>query len=178
MTTPSKSAAARHAERGPASLDADLICDDDGWAALHDAEATIQKAIDAVALWPGLLSDANSVSIALSSDAEVAALNGQFRAKAKPTNVLSFPAGPGAPDGFLGDIILAAETVIREASDQQTPLPHHVQHLVVHGVLHLLGFDHEATDDAQRMETLEIAILGSLGIANPYTGDLETATQE
>jgi probable rRNA maturation factor len=114
--------------------------------------------------------------VALSSDANVEVLNGQFRGKSKPTNVLSFPAGEGAPDGFIGDVILASETVRREADEQGVPLDHHVQHLVVHGILHLLGYDHITADEAEQMETLEISILSKLGIANPYTEAVETGT--
>lgn len=178
MTTQNSGTASGARTRQIAAIVVDLVCDAGDWSALDDAEAIVQRAAGAVAAWPGLVSGNTDVSIALSSDAEVGALNGQFRGKAKPTNVLSFPAGAGAPEEFLGDIILAAETVAREAVEQDTPLVHHVQHLVVHGLLHLLGFDHETAADAERMEALEISILAELGIANPYTGELVTATKE
>jgi probable rRNA maturation factor len=169
----------RHRPLARAGLEVDLVCDDeDRWSSLGDSEAVVQAAADAVAACPDLLDGRSSVSIALSSDDEVAALNAQFRGKAKPTNVLSFPAGRGALDGFLGDIILAQETVMREASDQGTPVNHHVQHLVVHGILHLLGYDHETPAEAERMEALEIHILETLGVANPYTGELIAVTKE
>jgi probable rRNA maturation factor len=164
--------------RAKSVLDVDLVEDAGDWSALAGTERAVQLAADAVAAWPGLISGTATVSIALSSDAEVAALNGQFRGKSKPTNVLSFPAGVGAEPGFLGDIILGGETVAREAAGQDTPFTHHVQHLIVHGVLHLLGFDHETPADAERMEALEISILAELGIANPYTGELDTAKKE
>lgn len=171
MTAPSKNIATG-ASAG-ADLAVDLVVDDeDRWCGLADAEEAVQAAADVVAGWPGLLRAPSTVSIALSSDAAVASLNGQYRGKAKPTNVLSFPAGRGAPEHFLGDIILAEETVEREALQQGIPLTHHVQHLVVHGLLHLLGYDHEAPADAERMEALEISILAKLDIANPYTGEL------
>lgn len=166
---------------GPAAqtLAVDLVCDDeDRWCGLENPEIMVQAAADAVAAWPKLLKRASIVSIALSSDADVMALNGQYRGKPKPTNVLSFPAGRGAPAGFLGDIILAEETIQQEAAQQGTPLTDHVQHLVVHGILHLLGFDHETPADAERMEALEIDILAKLNIANPYTHDLVPAIKE
>jgi probable rRNA maturation factor len=157
-----------------ASLRVELTEDDGDWSRLENAEAIIEHAADAVAavmgreLRPGMV-----VSVALSSDANVAELNERFRGIAKATNVLSFPAGAGAADGHLGDIVLARETIEREADEQDVSLVHHVQHLVVHGILHLLGYDHTITADAERMEAFEIKILSELGVANPYTGALE-----
>lgn len=175
MTTQNNSRTAGAVGAVGAELSVDLVVDDeDRWCGLADAEGTVQAAADVVACWPGLLHAPSTVSIALASDAAVAALNGQYRGKAKPTNVLSFPAGRGAPEHFLGDIILAEETVVQEAVQHGTPLTHHVQHLVVHGLLHLLGYDHEVPTDAERMEALEISILAKLDIANPYTGELLT----
>lgn len=109
------------------------------------------------------------VTIVLGTDAQVRALNRDYRKKDRPTNVLSFPDG-SAHGGFMsvGDIILAYETIAREATEQGKTLNHHTQHLVVHGVLHLLGFDHEDDKGATAMEQREIRILSSLSIANPY----------
>jgi probable rRNA maturation factor len=92
---------------------------------------------------------------------------------ASPTNVLSFPAGPGIPiddddPRFLGDVVLSLETLQREAAELGLPVEHHMQHLVVHGLLHLLGYDHTTDEEGQVMEGLEVGILGRLGIADPY----------
>ena len=124
----------------------------------------------------------------LANDALVRELNRTYRGKDAPTNVLSFPfqAPPGArpPDDVdddgtrqchdrpeprhLGDVVLAVETVTREASAQAVPPVHHLQHLVVHGLLHLMGFDHETDAQAEVMEGLEVEILAALGIGDPY----------
>ncbi len=112
--------------------------------------------------------------VMLADDAMVRQLNREHRGLDRPTNVLSFPGIPRlariAPDMplTLGDIVLAHETVVAEAAAQDKPVPHHVAHLVVHGVLHLLGYDHEKAGEAEAMEELEIAILARLGIGNPY----------
>ncbi len=122
------------------------------------------------------------IAVLLADDARVKAVNHQWRARDKPTNVLSFPGAlperiSQAP--FLGDIILAYETTAAEAAAEEKPLEHHMMHLVVHGVLHLLGYDHMTPDDAERMESLESAILSSLAIPDPYAGSdpLETMTE-
>lgn len=161
--------------RKRAKIDAEIIEDAGDWSFLEDVRELVEAAAAEIATEPELKISLASVAIALSSDAEVEVLNGQYRGKPKPTNVLSFPSGPGAGKGFIGDIILAAETLQREAADEDIPVEHHFQHLVVHGILHLLGYDHETDADAEVMETLEIKILARLGIANPYTGALNAA---
>ena len=112
------------------------------------------------------------LSIVLADDALIAKLNRTYRGIAKPTNVLSFasaePARRRAPLRLLGDVVVAHGTIAREARAQGKTLADHLTHLVVHGVLHLLGFDHERAAEARRMETLEVAILGGLGVADPY----------
>jgi probable rRNA maturation factor len=114
------------------------------------------------------------VDIALADDAKQRELNRIWRGKDAPTNVLAFPAADPAmalPRGaplLLGDVVLAFETVRREAVEQDKPFADHLRHLVVHGVLHLLGFDHETAADAAAMEAREIAILAELGVPNPY----------
>jgi probable rRNA maturation factor len=107
------------------------------------------------------------VSVLLGGDADVARLNKEFRGKDGPTNVLSFP-GPRVEPAFLGDIALAAETIAAEAEFQGKRFEHHAAHLVVHGFLHLLGYDHENPAEADIMEGRERAILVSIGIEDPY----------
>lgn len=147
------------------------------WAAL--ATAAVEAA---VAVTPHMFAAADftvEASVRLTDDAEVRTLNRQFRHKDKPTNVLSFPmieqdgfdALANTDDGevLLGDLVLAAETCAREATEKGWPLAHHVQHLIVHGTLHLLGYDHETNDiDADAMETLEREACARLGLADPY----------
>lgn len=112
---------------------------------------------------------AGTATLALADDALVRDLNRRFRGKDRPTNVLSFPSGePPAPGGMLGDIVLARETVEREAALDGKPFDHHLIHLVIHGMLHLLGYDHESDEEAEAMERLETAVLADLGIPDPY----------
>ena len=106
------------------------------------------------------------LSIALVSDMDIQTLNREYRHEDKPTNVLSFPDEGPAP--LLGDIVLALETVQREAAEKSVQLEHHVTHLIIHGFLHLQGYDHQTEKAAAEMEALEIAALAALNIDNPY----------
>jgi probable rRNA maturation factor len=141
-----------------------------------------RAAAAALKVAPELANPRLSASLLFTSDAEVQALNREWREKDKPTNVLSFPMldrdellelrSEGMPE-LLGDISLACETCTREAADKGVPLEAHAAHLVVHGMLHLAGLDHELSgEDAAAMEALEIKALALLGIADPY-GDAE-----
>lgn len=114
------------------------------------------------------------VSILLADDAQVRSLNRDWRGQDKPTNVLSFPADmPTIPDAprMIGDIALARETLVREAEAQRKTLEQHLQHLVVHGVLHLFGYDHIDDADAAEMEAFEIEILAGLAVPDPYAAE-------
>lgn len=109
--------------------------------------------------------ESRELSIVFTDDAGMRKLNAKWRGKDKPTNVLSFPQNQRP---LLGDVILAAETVAKEAALADKPLEDHMAHLIIHGFLHLLGFDHEAGDDAEKMEQLERVALKKLGIDDPY----------
>ncbi len=144
----------------------DIEIEDVAWSgALPDAEALVRAAADAALASQEAGGD--DVTVLLTNDLAVQALNAQFRGQDKPTNVLSFPA-PENPEGFLGDVALAFETCAREAGEQGKPLSHHLQHLVAHGVLHLLGYDHQDDAEADEMEGLERRILSGLGVPDPY----------
>jgi len=133
--------------------------------ALPDAEELALAAADATLASEGAVGE--GVSLLLTGDQAVRDLNRRFRRQDKPTNVLSFPA-PQNPERFLGDVALAYGVCAREAAEQGKPLAHHLQHLVAHGVLHLLGYDHETDAQADEMEGLERAVLAGLGIPDPY----------
>lgn len=156
-------------------LNVDVVEDAGCWAALAPVERLVGAAALALAEHPRFAGHAPAEAcVALSDDASVRRLNASYRAKDKPTNVLSFPAGRRHEQGrsrVLGDIVLACETLFREASEQRVEPAHHLQHLVVHGILHLLGYDHEADEEAEAMEALEVEILGRLGIASPYADE-------
>lgn len=136
-------------------------------AALPDIRARARRAARAATRGAGWRPGAAGaeLSLVLADDAALRALNARWRQQDKPTNVLSFPAGDSV---LLGDVVLAFETVRREASEQGKSLADHMSHLVVHGVLHLLGHDHERPRDADVMESLERQVLAGLGIADPY----------
>lgn len=153
-------------------MDIDVEVEADAWLeALPDCERIAREAAEA-----GLAAQADrlggedaSVAILLTDDAEVRTLNRDHRRQDKPTNVLSFPAAETAI-GHLGDLALALETCAREAQEQGKPLRDHLSHLVVHGVLHLTGWDHQADAEAEAMEALEREVLARLGVPDPYAG--------
>lgn len=151
------------------------------WSAATDWEALAGRAASAAAqVAPELANPRLSASLLFADDAEVHTLNREWRGKDKPTNVLSFPmlerpelaALPGdGPPELIGDIALALETCAREAEEKGVPLEAHAAHLIVHGLLHLAGHDHEISPgDAAAMEALEIKALALLGIEDPYDG--------
>ena len=150
------------------SAQTDIVVSSPLWSQ-PEAEEVIRRAIAATeALFEP--TDAE-VSILLCDDAEIRRLNGQWRGKDSATNVLSFPSASSTAQDHLGDIAIAYETVAREAANDGKPFAHHLVHLTIHGYLHLLGFDHEADDDAEEMESLEQEILAGLGIADPYEAE-------
>jgi probable rRNA maturation factor len=138
---------------------------------LPDATAIAERAGQAVLEQIAPTDDGEpGVAVLLTSDEAMAELNQRFRGKADPTNVLSFPASAN-PENHLGDIALAHGVCVREAEEQGKSLQQHLAHLVVHGVLHLLGYDHETDGEAEAMEALERSILESLGVPDPYASE-------
>jgi probable rRNA maturation factor len=152
-----------------------LVCEDGDWTAFADAPAAVGRAAAALAAHLGCrLPGPREASVVLGSDALLARLNGTYRGRHQATNVLSFPyqkPATGGEEGYLGDVVLAAETICREASAGGIPPTAHLQHLVVHGLLHLLGHDHENDAEAEVMEALESAILAAIGVADPHDAE-------
>ena len=157
----------------------DISVEKGGWETdLSDYQGIVQRAIKASVATAAEYEDEAEweISVLLTDDDAVQVLNRDWRGKNKPTNVLSFPANDedlppeilgGAPV-MLGDIAMAFETVVKEADELNKPLSDHFCHLVVHGMLHLLGYDHISDEEADEMEPLEIEILEGLGISSPY----------
>jgi probable rRNA maturation factor len=177
---------ARRPQAGPAI---DIMVDSPLWKAQRGVKAVLQRAIGEAAAMAA--TSGGELAIVLTDDSAIRALNRDWRGKDQPTNVLSFPAL--APSGSLprkrgrvrmgdsrrtgarrgpirliGDIVIAYETVAREAVAAQRPFRHHLAHLAVHGFLHLVGHDHAAEAAAHAMEALEIAVLARLSVPNPY----------
>jgi probable rRNA maturation factor len=162
----------------------ETVIEDARWAAFG-LETLAERAGRAALEALGLPAEGFSISLMGCDDARIAVLNADFRGKPSPTNVLSWPSEergaecigeapalpePGDPDDPepLGDIAIALETCTREAEAQGKPMADHVTHLIVHAVLHLLGYDHVEDEDAALMEALEVRILASLGVSDPY----------
>ncbi len=146
-----------------------VVVEDPGWRKFRGLMPRLKRAAAAAARAAGFRG-AYSLTVLLSSDRKLKALNRAFRGKDKSTNVLSFPATPNR-EGYRGDIALALGVTRREAKETGKRFTDHASHLVVHGILHLAGYDHVRAGQAKRMEGLEIAILDRLGIANPYEAD-------
>ncbi|MGH1454911.1 MAG: rRNA maturation RNase YbeY [Paracoccaceae bacterium] len=147
-----------------------------------DLPALAERGAQATLAHLGLVADDWEIVVMGCDDARIAELNGDFREKPVATNVLSWPSEdraadadgavpdlPDGPDPELGDIAIAYETCLREASEAQKPLADHVTHLIVHACLHLLGYDHIRDQDATLMEQVEVDILGKLGLSDPYS---------
>jgi len=147
-----------------------ITVEDEAWNTVPGLEALARRACEAALLEHAADAD---VALLFTSDDEIATLNAQWRNKTGATNVLSFPAPADQPipDGEvkpLGDIVLAYGTIAREAEEQGKTMAAHTTHLIVHGCLHLLGYDHLSEQEAEQMEALEIGVLAGLGIDNPY----------
>ncbi len=174
--SPEKDASAGEGE--PSRTCTDIVVEDEQWISVAGLQDLIPDLAAETLRAVNLSPEKHNVSVALLSDAEVRALNKAFRGKDAPTNVLSFPSLAAVQTGsrkgephFLGDVALAYETVVSEASAQDKTVLQHAAHLVVHGVLHLAGFDHDGDADAERMEAVEGAILARFGIPDPYRDD-------
>jgi probable rRNA maturation factor len=151
-------------------MDLTIDVEDERWATIAHLEEILQKAAMATASRQSFKGEINLILV---DDAVMLELNKTWRAKNKPTNVLSFPAPAGLtmPPGEqapLGDIAMSYDTLAMEAARDHKTLSDHMQHLFIHGLLHLLGHDHETETEALEMEALEVEILSGLGIANPY----------
>ena len=149
-------------------MNLDIEIEHEGWQAIAGLEELARRAAAAV-----LVDDARAVTLLFSDDSEIRVLNREWRGQDKPTNVLSFPSAadmalPAGEAPPLGDIILAYETVAREAAEQNKTFADHTALLIVHGILHLLGYDHMEDTEAEEMEARERTILATLGITDPY----------
>lgn len=153
----------------PDNAEFDVIVEDERWtSALGDVAAFADEC--RAATRARVAAVGGGAALLFADDATLRDLNHRYRGFDKPTNVLSFPAigADGSGATFMGDIAFAYETCAREAEEQGVAFRDHAAHLIVHGLLHLAGFDHEADDDAERMESLETEILARLGVGDPY----------
>lgn len=152
----------------------DIEVEAGNWPPIEQLEAICRRACDAAQAETrrAVSQSGSDLSILFTDDRRIRALNAEWRGKDKATNVLSFPAFPSSRTGpippLLGNIVLAAETVRREAEEEAKPFENHLTHLVVHGFLHLIGYDHETDEQAEEMEALERRALARLAIPDPY----------
>ena len=153
-------------------VEIDLVVEAGDWPGEEALTLLVDRAVSAAFAEPAAAGH-SELSRVVSDDAHIRTLNAGWRGKDKATNVLSFPAFPFPKGGklppMLGDIVLASETVAREAALEEKPFENHITHLVIHGLLHLLGYDHETDAEAEEMEAIERAALARLAIPDPYT---------
>ncbi len=154
------------------SLHCDVLVNAAAWEETPGLEELTERVVARCVETSGvLLAPDCELCVTFCDDAEIRTLNAQWRGMDKPTNVLSFPTpGALANKPLLGDIIIAHETVAREAKEQGKTFLDHVAHMILHGFLHLVGYDHETREEAEEMEALERRIALALGIADPYEG--------
>ena len=157
----------------------DLIVETTEWTeVLPDLEALAEEAATLALDEAGVAAEERTIALLACDDARIAELNSTFRDTEKATNILSWPAHtlpipdtetpPSPPAGHLGDLAIALATIRSEAEEAGLPLKNHVRHLILHGVLHLLGYDHHSVVDAEVMERLEIRALNRIGVPDPY----------
>lgn len=151
----------------------DITVSTEGWGDENQLSALIEKAIKSVAETAGLKwPEESELSLLFTDDAQMTSINGEWREKNQPTNVLSFPGSDveigEQSDFMIGDLVFAYETVKREAVEQEKQFEDHLTHLTIHGFLHLFGYDHIEDKQAEQMEALEIKSLAQLGINDPY----------
>ncbi|MDQ0511020.1 rRNA maturation RNase YbeY [Ancylobacter amanitiformis] len=165
------------------ALEVDVLVEAGAWSAIPEAAGLVARAV--IAACEGASADYEldldgaEIAVKLTDDAAIRALNRDWRGKDTATNVLSFPTPEVAREGgdpHFGDIAIAFETLEREAAGEGKPLADHLVHLAVHGTLHLVGYDHETTEEAEEMEAMERHVLASLGIPDPYA-DTEPVQQ-
>lgn len=153
----------------------EISIESEGWSSESILEALVRRALSmAIEETRVQLAEDAEVSLVFTSDASVRELNKVWRQQDKPTNVLSFPAAEPhqlPTSALVGDIVVARETVAREADAEGKTFDAHLTHLIVHGFLHLVGFDHETDEEAEEMEALETRVLARLGIPDPYRED-------
>lgn len=154
------------------TISIDLEIEAGDWPQEDELAQLARRCVQAASAELDLPATPTELSLLFTDNETIRELNAQWRGKDKPTNVLSFPAFPIAPGDavppMLGDIVLASETVHAEAELENKPFKHHLSHLMVHGFLHLLGYDHEEDEDAETMEQLERQVLERLAIPDPY----------
>ena len=158
---------------GRAAPAIEIVVDSARWSGRRGVQPLLRRAIAgasaALPAKPARSTSGAELAIVLTNDSAIRKLNRTWRGKNEPTNVLSFPTDPQAgPHRLLGDIVIAYETLAREARAERKPFDHHLAHLAVHGFLHLCGYDHENDRQAATMERLETAILARLGVPDPY----------